>query len=66
MLDDYEDEEEEDRDNGKHDDDENTDEKVEYVTHIYHLMLGLLFEIHLPKQCSIIGELGQVGIGDAF
>ena len=31
-----------------------------------HLMLRLIFEIHLPRQCSIIGELGQIGIDDAL
>ena len=29
-------------------------------------LLRLLFEIPLHKQCSIIGELGQIGIDDAF
>jgi len=50
----YENEEEEDVYNGEADD-EYIDEEVEYIMLLNHLMLGLLFEISLPIQCSITG-----------
>ena len=43
-------------------DDDDSDDEVEFVTHIETSDVWTTFQSSWPKLCSIIGELGQIGI----